>query len=98
MFFALLRKSPIDCTYGISPSTPSAAIAAGVLATGKSFAVALFTPLSVAWAESTTATSSSNGVRWASSDCGCGLAARRRSKIARRFCGFMASPAPVAGA
>jgi hypothetical protein len=32
------------------------------LATGNSFAVALFTLTSVAWAESTTATSSSNGV------------------------------------
>ena len=49
--------------YGISPSTPSLTIAAGVLATGKSFAVALLTLLSVACADSTTATSSSNGVR-----------------------------------
>ena len=63
MFFALLRKRPIDWMYGISPSTPSSTIAGGVLATGKSFAVALFTPLSVACADSTTATSSSNGVR-----------------------------------
>ena len=92
MFFALLRKRPIDWTYGMSPSTPSATMAAGVAATGKSFAVALFTPLSVACADSTTATSSSNGVRCESSDAGFGLAARRRSKIARRFCGFTASP------
>ena len=70
MFFALLRKRPIDCTYGMRPSTPSATIAAGVLATGKSFAVALFTPLSVACADSTTATSSSNGVRCSSSERG----------------------------
>ena len=45
------------------PATPSAAIAAGVLATGKSRAVALLTPLSVDCAERITATSSSNGVR-----------------------------------
>ena len=59
MFFALLRKSPIDCTYGMRPPTPSATMADGVLAIGKSFAVALFTPLSVACADSTTATSNS---------------------------------------
>ena len=76
--------------YGMRPSTPSCAIAAGVLATGKSFAVALFTPLSVACADSTTATSSSNGVACSSSVVGIGLASRRRSKIARRFAGFTA--------
>ena len=41
-----------------SPSSPSASIASGVSATAKSPRVALFTPASVAWAESATATSS----------------------------------------
>ncbi len=43
------------------PSAPSAAIAAGVGAAANSAGVALFTEASVAWAESTTATSSVNG-------------------------------------
>ena len=64
-------------------------MSAGVLATGKSFAVALLTPLSVDCADSTTATSNSNGVVWSSSDFGCGFRALRRSKIVRRFAGFM---------
>ena len=62
--------------YFSSPATPSAAIAAGVLATGKSVRVARFTPLSVAWAESTTATSSSKGVEYSSSLFGSGIASR----------------------
>src|SRR4029453_1111287 len=55
---------------------------------GKSFAVALLTPLSVACADRTTATSSSNGEWGSSSDLGSGFSARNRSKICRRFCGF----------
>ena len=49
--------------YGRTPSTPSAAIAWGVLATGKSLRVAALTLRSVVWAESITATRSSNGER-----------------------------------
>ncbi len=49
--------------YSISRASPSATIFSGVFATGNSFAVARFTDLSVACAESTTATSSSYGVR-----------------------------------
>ncbi|MNL89811.1 hypothetical protein D3C87_2203650 [compost metagenome] len=47
--------------YPDNPSTPNAWIAAGVLATGKSLAVALLTPTSVDWAERMTAISNSNG-------------------------------------
>src|SRR5882672_3503229 len=78
--------------YGIRPSTPSLTIARGVLATGNSLRVARLTPRSVAWAESTTATSSSNGELYSSSDLGSGLASRRRAKIARRFSGFIDAP------
>src|SRR5882672_1776425 len=78
--------------YGIRPSTPSLTIARGVLATGNSLRVARLTPRSVAWAESTTATSSSNGELYSSSDLGSGLASRRRAKIARRFSGFIDPP------
>ena len=53
---ALLRNSPIDLMYGISPSSPSATIAAGVLATLNSRSVALLTPTSVACADRITAT------------------------------------------
>ena len=48
-------------------------------------------------ADSTTATSNSKGVPCASSVVGCGLAARRRSNIARRFCGFTVCAAGLAG-
>src|SRR5574340_550322 len=64
-------------------------MASGVLATGNSLRVARFTPLSVACADSTTATSSSNGVLYSSSVVGWGLAARRRLKISWRLAGFM---------
>jgi hypothetical protein len=62
MFFALVRYSPMLRMKGVSPDSPSARIACGVLATGNSRSVARFTLLSVAWAESTTDTSNSNGV------------------------------------
>ena len=45
--------------YSITPSKPKSNIACGVLATGNSFAVALFTPTSVACADSKTAIKSS---------------------------------------
>ena len=81
-FFALLRKRPIELMYGISPSTPSFDDRPRACwRPGNSRAVALLTLLSVACADSTTATSSSNGVRYSSSVVGCGLSARRRSKI-----------------
>src|SRR3569833_3934243 len=61
------------------------------MATGNSLRVARFTPLSVACADSTTATSSSNGVLYSSSVVGWGLAARRRLKISWRLPGFIGS-------
>src|ERR1700682_2865395 len=63
MFLALLLYNPIDLIYGDRPSTPSASIAAGVFAARNNGVVALFTLLSVAWADSITATKSSNGDR-----------------------------------
>jgi hypothetical protein len=77
-FFALPRYRPMVRMYRSSPSTPRAASCCGVLATGNSLAVATFTLLSVAWAESTTATSSSKGVVCSSSLFGSGIAAARR--------------------
>jgi hypothetical protein len=53
----------MEAMNGISPASPSSSIFAGVSATAKSFSVALFTDLSVAWADSTTATSRVKGVR-----------------------------------
>src|SRR5512139_158460 len=75
-------------------------MASGVLATGNNLRVARFTPLSVACADSTTATSSSNGVPYSSSVVGCGLTARRRLKISWRFAEFMvwrSSPGSLLG-
>lgn len=60
-FFALLLNRPMVLMYSFSPSSPSARIDAGVLATGYSFAVALLTLTSVACADRMTAISSSNG-------------------------------------
>ncbi|MNV46038.1 hypothetical protein D3C71_1378530 [compost metagenome] len=55
-------------------------MACGVPATGNSLRVALFTPTSVAWADSSTAASSSNGVVYSSSVLGMGLAAFKVAK------------------
>ena len=63
------------------PSSPSASIAAGVPCSGKNLRVAMLTDLSVAWADSSTAISSWNGVSYSSSVVGFGLAACRRAKI-----------------
>ena len=57
-FFALVRKRPMVRISSVTFSTPSATIFSGVSARAKSAGVALFTPASVACAESTTATSS----------------------------------------
>src|SRR5271157_1936334 len=92
MFFALLLYSPIDLMYGVIPPTPSASMAAGVSAVRNRPAVALFTLLSVAWAERITATSSSKGVRYLSSVRGAGLPACSREKMARRFAAFFRAP------
>src|SRR5262249_44132794 len=59
---------------------PNAAIFSGVSAAANSAGVALLTPASVACAESTTATSSVNGLMCLSSPLGSGLAAWKRRK------------------
>ena len=59
-------------------ASPSLTIFSGVSASANSAGVALLTPASVACAESTTATSSVNGLMWTSSPLGSGLAAWKR--------------------
>src|SRR5262245_41755854 len=62
-------------------SSPSATILLGVSATLNRPLVALLTPVSVACAESTTATSRVNGLTYSNSPFGSGLAAAKRAKI-----------------
>src|SRR5438552_7298928 len=64
-------------------SSPSSTIFCGVSARSNNFRVALLTPASVAWAESTTATSSVYGLRCSSSPLGSGLALLKRAKASR---------------
>lgn len=61
-FFALALNKPIVLMYSIRPSSPSERICSGVLAFLNRTVVAALTETSVAWAESTTDTSNSNGV------------------------------------
>src|ERR1043165_6303920 len=77
--------------YSASRSSPSSRIFCGVLATTNRRRVALLTPTSVAWAESSTAASSSKTLAYSSSVCGDGLAVRRISKNSRIWVWFMAS-------
>src|SRR5256712_2568129 len=81
--------------YFSRPATPSFTILSGVSNRSNSTALAWFTDLSVAWADSTTATSSSYGVRYLASVGGSGFAAWKRRKISRRFSGFIAFCAPA---
>ena len=57
MFLALVLNRPIDLMWSLSRLSPRASICAGVSTFSNSGPVALLTPTSVAWAESTTATS-----------------------------------------
>jgi hypothetical protein len=75
----LALPKPDGADEGAMPASPSAAIAAGSGAAAKRAGVQRFTAASVVWAESTTATSSSNGSWWASSLSGSGLASARAS-------------------
>ena len=59
MCFPFMRKKPQEWIMSMSFSSPRESICSGVLATLNSSAVTLFTCLSVHWAESITATSSS---------------------------------------
>src|ERR1700685_3489028 len=72
----------MDLIRSVSFSSPSAAYFLGVSAIANNAGVALFTPASVACADSTTATSSVKGLMYLSSPFGVGLAAARRSKLA----------------
>src|SRR6185312_9179547 len=69
--------------YSRTFSSPSSSIFSGVSATANSARVALLTPASVAWADSTTATSSVYGLRCSSSPFGSGLALRKRLNASR---------------
>ena len=66
-------------------------MARGVLATGNSLRVALFTPTSVACADSSTAAINSNGVVYSSSVSGVGLAACNVAKKSAMSAFFMRS-------
>ncbi len=61
-FLALVRKRPMVRISSVTSASLSAAIFSGVSARAKSAGVALLTPASVACADSTTATSSVNGL------------------------------------
>ena len=61
-FFALVRKRPMVRMMSVIAGSPSATIFSGVSALANSAGVALLTPASVACADSTTATSSVNGL------------------------------------
>ncbi len=74
-FFALVRNRPMVLIRSRTLASPSAAILAGVSASANNAGVALLTPASVACADSTTATSSVNGLTYFSSVFGSGLAA-----------------------
>src|SRR5690606_13433905 len=80
-FLALALYRPMVLMYSFSRSSPRSAIACGVLATGNSRRVALFTPTSVAWADRITPISSSNGVAYSSSVVGFGLSSDSRRNI-----------------
>src|SRR6185436_12074389 len=66
--------------YSRKDSSPRSSIFCGVSATSNNARVALLTPASVACADSTTATSSVNGLTCSSSPFGSGLALRKRLK------------------
>src|SRR5659263_761937 len=68
---------------------PKSSMACGVLATGKSLRVALFTLTSVACAESSTATSSSNALVYSNSVTGRGFAAFKVAKNGSMLSFFM---------
>ena len=87
-FFALVRNSPMVLIRSRTLASPSATIFAGVSASANSAGVALLTPASVACADSTTATSSVNGLTCSSSRLRLGIggleAAERFLDLGRR--------------
>ena len=100
-FFALVRNRPMVRMYSVSAGRPRARTLAGVFATTNRRRVALFTPTSVACAESSTAASSSNTLVYSSSVFGCGLAAAsvaKRGAISAVFTGGSAARLGARGA
>ena len=95
-FLALVRNSPMVLTSSRTRSSPSAAIFAGVSASANSAGVALLTPASVACADSTTATSSVNGLMCRSSPFGSGLAAWKRRNTSSICTALSGATAPSA--
>ena len=77
---ALLRYSPMVLICDSKPSSPKASMRWGVGATTNKRRVALFTPTSVACADSKTAANNSNTLVYSNSVLGCGLAALRVAK------------------
>src|SRR5689334_16921282 len=77
-------------------SSPSATIFSGVSAAANSAGVALLTPASVAWADSTTATSRVNGLTYCSSPRGSALAAAKRRNASVTSSGVQGLMAPLA--
>ncbi len=73
--------------YSLTFSSPSASIFSGVSAILNSGRVALFTPASVACADSTTATSSVKALTCSSSPFGSGRCTAKRLKISRTSAG-----------
>ena len=89
MFLALVLKRPMVFMCFFKPASPSLSIFSGASTFLNKSWVALFTPLSVDWAESTTATTSVNGFFHSSSLLGSGSAFLRRVKNSITFAFFM---------
>jgi hypothetical protein len=87
--FAVVQANGLDV--GLNPLQAQPSIFCGVLATRNRLCVALLTLTSVAWADSSTAVSSSNTLLYLSSVCGCGLAAARVAKKCSIALAFMIS-------
>ena len=99
-FFAFVLYRPIVLMYSRQAGDAELEDRLRRVGVLEQLAVARLTLLSVACADSTTATSSSNGVRYSSSVVGCGFSACRRAKIAATFFLFMSGGRrrrPVAG-
>src|SRR5699024_1621321 len=88
-FSALVLNKQMLLVYSFRLSTTRVEMAAGVLATGNSLSVALFTPTSVACADKITAINNSKSLLTLSSVVGLARWAFKRLKISIRFCLFM---------
>ena len=84
----------MDLMCSVIAGSPSASICCGELATANKRRVALFTPTSVAWADSSTAANSSKTLVYSSSEVGCGLAAFSTAKNGAMWADFMTRDCP----